>query len=42
MSLFKPLSYQKNNEIIERIDPLEVSPHHKQILLKECVIIVLK
>tara|TARA_R110002012_G_scaffold252698_1_gene431663 strand:+ start:266 stop:823 length:558 start_codon:yes stop_codon:yes gene_type:complete len=37
MSLFKPLSYQKNNEIIERIDPLEVSPHHKQILLKECL-----
>jgi len=37
MSLFKPISYQKENKIIERIDPQEVAPHYKQTLLKECL-----
>jgi len=37
MSLFNPNSYQKENGIITRIDHKEVSPHCKQILLKECL-----
>ena len=37
MSLFNPISYQKENKIVERIDSREVAPHYKQILLKECL-----
>ena len=37
MSLFKCEDYQKLNGYVERSVDKEVAPHHKQILLKECL-----